>query len=312
MFKKQYLGYFLIGIGGITGAMIVLLFFVSREPGMILPLFLLAAVGCAMVGAVLSFTQLLDHLVKPIVEVIDEDVKDDIEDIVKARVTGAQVMFILTGGLVLVFLFLILKLHKFDAAWGGLPVYIVAFVVAAIGILIVVNTTWFQDQSLRTPLIVYLIPAAGLAISLLLGLGTENPRSLSLDTTAEQVVYNDFTPLAVDFIRVPFSSGVSMSCDGDGCLAVVLIVALVAITLVLVLGSAYIPHFWILSGVVLLSILVIITIHEIRLRPDAPRRMPRPAVEVEPSGSSAEGSYPPVDMPDESKHVTPPREPWPD
>jgi hypothetical protein len=58
----------------------------------------------------------------------------------------------------------------------------------------------------------------------------------------------------------------SSSCDDDACVAIVLIVALVVITLVMVIGSAFIPHFWVLSGMVFLAILTIITIHEIRIR----------------------------------------------
>jgi len=271
VFKRKYLGYFLIGLGGIVGALIVLMFFISREQGLILPLLLISAIGCVVVGSILSFTQYLDHIIQPIVEEIDEDIKDDIADIKARRITNAQVMFVLTGILALVFLYFFLKLHKIEAAWGGIPVYIPAFILAGIGTMIVVNTRWFHNQQLRTPLRIFLIPLLGILISMWLGIQTENPRNLSFDVQ-NQVVYNEFTPLAFDFIRVPFSVGGSvgsLDCDGDACLIAVLVIALIVITLLMVIGSAFIPHFWLLSCLVLLTILMIITIHEIRLRPKA-------------------------------------------
>lgn len=271
VFKRKYLGYFLIGLGGIIGALVVLTFFISRDQGLILPLLLISAMGCVVVGSILSFTRYLDHIIQPIVEEINEDIKDDIEEIKAKRITKAQVMFVMTGILALFFLYFFLKLHKIEAAWGGIPVYIPAFIVAGIGTMIIVNTRWFHNQQLRTPLRIFLIPLIGIVLSMWLGIQTENPGNLSFDVQ-NQVVYNEFTPLAFDFIRVPLSAGSSVGsfdCDEDFCLIVVLVIALIVITLLMVIGSAFIPHFWILSCLVLLTILMIITIHEIRLRPRA-------------------------------------------
>ena len=41
---------------------------------------------------------------------------------------------------------------------------------------------------------------------------------------------------------------------------------LIILTFVLVIGSAMIPHFWLLSGSILLGIMVLIAIHDLRIR----------------------------------------------
>jgi len=56
------------------------------------------------------------------------------------------------------------------------------------------------------------------------------------------------------------------SCDDDICGVVVLVIALVVLTLILVIGSAYIPHFWLFSGTILLGIMALIVIHDLRIR----------------------------------------------
>jgi uncharacterized protein (DUF983 family) len=268
MFKKKYLGFFLMGLGGIVGALVILMNFISRGQVGLLLFLLAAAVGCVALGSVFAFSQILDHIIQPVIVEIDEDVQDDIEDIKTKGMTNALFMFLSTGLAALIFFYFVLKLHKIEATWGGLPVIIPAGIVVVIGTLIVLNTSWFHDQQMPTPLWVFFIPVIGIGLTLILGLQTENRRNLSWNAP-DQVVYNDFNPVASDILNSDFlfsGSDSSSSCDDDACLAIVLIVALVVITLVMVIGSAFIPHFWLLSGMVFLAILTIITIHEIRIR----------------------------------------------
>jgi hypothetical protein len=217
----------------------------------------------------------LDRTIQPVVEEIDADIADDIEDIQARRGTNAQFMLIATLAAALIFFYYVIRLHKLEATWGGIPVIIPAGIVVVVGLLIVLNTRWFHDQHRPTPLWVFFIPAIGIALALILGLQTENRRSFSTNTggnAASEVVYNDVTPLVFGYLD-PFSflsgSGSSVSCDDDACVVVVLVVALVVITLVMVVGAATIPHFWLLSGMVFLTILTIITVHEIRIRRSA-------------------------------------------
>jgi len=52
---------------------------------------------------------------------------------------------------------------------------------------------------------------------------------------------------------------------------VLLVIGLIILVFVLIIGSAMIPHFWLLSGSILLGIMVLIAIHDLGLR-----RVPSP------------------------------------
>jgi len=272
MFNKKYLGLILMAAGGIGGALIITMFSITRGERAVLIFLLAAAVGCVVVGSILIFTRILDRAVQPVVAEIDADLKDDLEDIKAMRATNVQLMVIATLAAALIFFYYVLKLHKLEATWSGVPVIIPAGIVVVVGTLIVLATSWFRNQELPTPLWVFFIPTIGIALALILGLQTENRQSFSSvvsGNAVEQVVYNDVTPMVVGNLD-PFSflsgSGSSASCDDDSCLFLVLIIALVIITLVMVVGAATIPHFWLMSGMVFLTILTIITVHEIRIR----------------------------------------------
>jgi hypothetical protein len=89
-------------------------------------------------------------------------------------------------------------------------------------------------------------------------------------TRQESVEYNT-SPSTLFFLQQ--SAGVGEwglhlgvpSCDGDECL-IFLVIALVILTFILVIGSAFIPHFWLFSGSILLGIMVLMAIHDLRVR----------------------------------------------
>ncbi len=269
MFTKKHLGIILAVFGVLTGVLAVALSLFTREQSAIYLAMISLAVGCVLVGSILIFTRLLDHFARPIVEEIAEDVQDDVEDIKQNRITGAQLMVVITAILALVFLVSIIKLHKFEAAWGGLPVAIPTLIVLAIGIPVVTHTNWFRDQGLKTPFAIFLIPVVGLATSMFLGIyNAEDARNLSLAAN-EGAVYNQFAPSAGNFLAFTGDAISLPECNDDACGVIMLFIALVVLTFVLVIGSAFIPHFWFLSGFIFLTILALITIHEIRYRPAA-------------------------------------------
>ncbi len=121
---------------------------------------------------------------------------------------------------------------------------------------------------------IFLVPTIGFIISVWLGLAkTENMKVLRANPI-EPVSYNTYQPTwivmqGVGNIGESIFSVDLPSCDGDACGYIFLVVALIILTLLLVVGSALIPHFWILSGSLLLGIMVLITIHDLRLRPES-------------------------------------------
>jgi hypothetical protein len=236
---------------------------------------LILAVGCVLLGSILSFSQLLDRLVEPVIVSIDEDIKDDLEDIKAKRLKNVQLMVIITGAAVFIFLMYILKLHKFEATWGKFPVVILTILAAGIVAMVITQTNWFKDQTLTTPLYIFFIPVIGIVLSMILGISrAEDTRNLSR-SVGDTATYNNFVPMGLNIFANTAETGVFdfslPSCNDDACSIIVLVIALIVITFVLVIGSAFIPHFWFLSTWVLLTILTLITIHEIRIRRTAPK-----------------------------------------
>jgi hypothetical protein len=265
MLKKQYLGYALIAGGAVIGALVILLFFITQGERLILSIILVASMVAVVFGSILVFTRILDRHVQKVIEDFNADVGEEIDDFLAGKRTNVQTMFILTILITLAILFLIMKLHKFEATWGGLSVVLCGLVLSGIVALVIRKTTWFQDQHLPTPLGVFFIPVVALVVSLWLGLQTEDLRNLGLDASGA-VAYNTFKPTGFDLFDFGSSSGISFNCSGDGCGELMLVVALIVLALVLVIGSAFIPQFWVVSAFVLVTVMMIITIHEFRIR----------------------------------------------
>jgi hypothetical protein len=265
MFKKRYLGYFLIVGGTIIGGLATLLFFSTRGERVLLSITLVAAVLAVLIGSIILFTKILNQQVQKVIDDFDADVGEEIEDFLAGRRTNVQTMFIVSVLTALAFLFFVLKLHKLDATWGGLSVVLCGLVLSIIVAVIFMNTDWFKDQQLPTPLGAFFIPVVAIVLSMLLGLQTEDLRNLGFDLN-EQVAFNTYQTTGFELFDVGGLPDISFDCNDDGCLVLMLIIALIVIALVLVAGSAAIPHFWVVSVMILLTIMLIITIHEFRTR----------------------------------------------
>ena len=68
-------------------------------------------------------------------------------------------------------------------------------------------------------------------------------------------------------------------CDDDACAYVFLAILFILLTVILVAGAALIPHMWVLSCLVLLTLIALLALHEIRrdrsLRERYGRTVPR-------------------------------------
>lgn len=263
------IGVFLILCGVAAGVLTLLIRFVNRGEGGGYLVMSLMAVGLVVIGSMLTLTRVLDRFAQPLVEDIEGDIQDDLADLKARRFTPAMQMLVATGGLALVFIFLVLRLRKLAAAWDGFPVVIPTLVLMALVTWVVTRSKWFKNQQMKTPRRIFLIPVAGLILSMLLGTQlTENFSGAGWNavdgTRAGQIDTGDPVDFGLDidssFFELP-------DCDDDACEALFLVVALVVLTLILVLGSAFIPHFWFLAGSVLLLVCLLIVLHEIRLRP---------------------------------------------
>jgi hypothetical protein len=270
MSKKVVFSIFLILAGVIAGLLI--LFSYGRSGGnTALTLgFLSVAIFFIITGTVLIFSRLLDRTINPLVDEIQKDIEDDIQDLKERRFTNTHAMIIIIGAAVMLFSFFVFRFHKVEAMWGPIPVVIPTFMCMAALAWFLPRTTWFRDWSDYTPMWIFLIPTCGFILSVWLGLArTENLEVLRANST-QPVSYNTNPNLGNIFLATGDATDFGFSwlsdCDDDVCGAILLVIGLVILTLVLVIGSAYIPHFWLLSGSILVGIMLLIAIHDLRIR----------------------------------------------
>jgi hypothetical protein len=270
MSKKVVFSIILILAGVIAGLLI--LFSYGRSGGnTALTLgFLSVAIFFIITGTVLIFSRLLDRTINPLVDEIQKDIEDDIQDLKERRFTNTHAMIIIIGAAVMLFSFFVFRFHKVEAMWGPIPVVIPTFMCMAALAWFLPRTTWFRDWSDYTPMWIFLIPTCGFILSVWLGLArTENLEVLRANST-QPVSYNTNPNLGNIFLATGDATDFGFSglsdCDDDVCGAILLVIGLVILTLVLVIGSAYIPHFWLLSGSILVGIMLLIAIHDLRIR----------------------------------------------
>jgi hypothetical protein len=269
MSKKTILSIFLVLIGVIGGLIIIIGYAMSGGKTAITLGFLMIAIACIITGSVMAFSRLLDRQVNPLVEELHKDIEDDIQDLKEQRMTNTIWMLIIIGIASLVFSVFVFRLHKMEAMWGPIPVIFPTFIGMGLLAWFVPRTRWFQTP-VYTPMWIFLIPTIGFILTIGVGLGkTEN---MGLMRASNQGIMEYNAIRSTGFILQDISSagnwGFNLDipdCDGDDC-AVLLVIGLIILTLILVIGSAMIPHFWLLSGSILLGIMVLIAIHDLRIR----------------------------------------------
>jgi hypothetical protein len=270
MSKKVVFSIFLI-LAGVMGGLLIL-FSYGRSGGNIgLTLgFLSVAIFFIMTGTVLIFSRLLDRTVNPLVEEIHKDIEDDLRDLKERRFTNTHAMMLIIGAAVILFSFFVFRFHKVEAMWGPIPVVIPTFICMAALAWFLPRTEWFRDWSDYTPMWVFLIPTCGFVLSVWLGLANTENMAVLRATYTEPVSYNSNPNVGNIFLATGDISDFGLSglpdCDDDVCGVILLVIGLVILTLVLVIGSAFIPHFWLLSGSILVGIMLLIAIHDLRIR----------------------------------------------
>jgi hypothetical protein len=271
MAKKTILAIVLIGLGAITGLLTAISFMESGGKAGITITAFLAAAGFIITGTILIFTRVLDQLVNPVLDEIDKDIEDDLQDIKSGRFTNTFWMIIITGIAAFVFSFFVFRFHKLEARWGSIPVAIPTILGVGALAIYLPTTRWFKNKSFHTPMGVFLIPVVGLILTLILGISTtENVRAV-FSTRQQGVEY--YPTEAVGFVvdeGLDFGGGIfdfvgSIS-SGDDSGLIFIVIFLIALVFILVLGSAMFPHFWLLSGSLILSLMALIAIRDLRLR----------------------------------------------
>lgn len=274
MSKKTILAIILIFLGISTGLLVLFLYSMSGGKVPITLLFMSMAIACIITGSILGFSRLLDRSVIPVLDEIHKDIEDDIQDLKKLRFTNTIWMIAISGISGLAFLFFVLRLHKLEAMWGAIPVAIPTLIGMIALAWFIPRTLWFQNSRVYTPMWVFLIPAAGLFFTLVFGITQTENLSVIRASPQESIEYNSYQYTGYFFEDVLGAGEWGMqldflSCDGEEC-GFLLVIALIILTFILVIGSALIPHFWFFSGTILLSIMALISIHDLRVRRSKP------------------------------------------
>jgi F0F1-type ATP synthase assembly protein I len=252
--------------------------------------FLLVAAGlCSTTGFVLYFPTWLDKATLPLpaqrlVDRVMVEVEDDIEAARQCRITTTHGMALATLVLSIVFVALVLAYAKLDATWGGIPVLIPTAIAIFFAIFVMTQSRWYRRRSFRTPAGTFLVPLAGIVVATSLGIYMTEPLEAGGSSAYQRATASGGPAAAYDYSATraywiyldwftPGSTEAGIpnidigSCDGDECLVLLLIIALVVVTVSLVVGSILIPHFWVLAGFTLLTIMGMIALRELRVRP---------------------------------------------
>lgn len=190
-----------------------------------------------------------------------------------------QAYFIGTAASLIVWMFVVYQYGKFSPVhnWWGVPI----FFIATIALLIAGLVGWYATSSLVyasklsfKPMVISIV---GLIVITFVGIHYTEPSSQTVQTRGisrqESYSYSDTRSgnWYFSFGGGSSSSGSSSSSDafddmdGEGVLALLLILVVIA----LIIGSAFVPHLWVVAGAIMLGLLMSFTVWQImERRPD--------------------------------------------
>jgi hypothetical protein len=237
--------------------------------------FILALAMLTITSTILIPGVLLPNIRSPHPEFLSDDLEDEWRDVQERRI--ARPLIVMLGGAIaaLLYLWCIFYYGKVtNAFWfGWLPVGVAAIGLSLLLVAVVRRTPWYNNRYFRTPNVVILIAFAGYALSLLLGIAMTEPpiprQPAQPPTTAGLGIdYGYVGTRAYDLTRNSFEIGpvpdVTMpDCDDDACGYLFLFALFLILTVILVAGAALIPHMWVLSCLVLLTLIFLMILHEL-------------------------------------------------
>jgi hypothetical protein len=237
--------------------------------------FILALVLLTITSTIVIPGLLLPNIISPHPEFLSDDLEDEWTEL--RQHTIARPHILLLGGVIsaLTYLWCVFYYGKpTNAFWfGWLPVGVAAIALSLLLFAFVRRTDWYNNRYYRTPTWVMLVAFAGFASALFLGIfmTEQNPPGQSdRSLTAERGVdYGYVGSRAYYITRQYLNIGPTPEitfpdCDDDACTYVFLAILFMLLTAILVAGAALIPHMWVLSSLVLLTLIALLALHEIR------------------------------------------------
>jgi hypothetical protein len=238
-------------------------------------IFILALVALTITSTVLIPGLLLPNITSPHPEFLSDDLEDEWNEL-RQRTISRPHIFLLGGAISsLAYLWCVFYYGKLtNAIWfGWMPVGVAAIALSLVLFAFVRRTGWYNNRLFQTPTWVMLVAFAGFSAALFLGIfmteqvpPAQNDQSL---TTEANVDYGYVGSRAYYITRQYLNFGpvpeiTFPDCDDDACAYVFLAVLFVVLTTILVAGAALVPHMWVLSCLVLLTLIALLALHEVR------------------------------------------------
>jgi MFS family permease len=237
--------------------------------------FILALVVLKMTSTILIPGLLLPNVTSPHSEFLTDDLEDEWKELRQRTISRPHIL--LLGGAIstLVYVWCVFYYGKpTNALWFvWMPVGVAAIVLSLLLFAFARRTDWYNNRFYRTPTWVMLIAFAGFALALFLGIFMTEQAAASasgqLLAAETDVDYGYVGSRAYYVTRQYLDVGPTPQitfpdCDDDACAYMFLAILLIFLTAVLVVGAALIPHMWVLSCLVLLTLIALLALHEIR------------------------------------------------
>jgi hypothetical protein len=238
-------------------------------------IFFLALVLLTMTSTVLIPGLLLPNSTSPHPEFLSDDLEDEWTELRQRTISRPHIL--LLGGVIsaLTYFWCLFYYGKLtNAFWfGWLPVGVAAIGLSLVLFAFVRRTDWYNNRFYRTPTWVMLVAFAGFASALFLGIfmteqapPVQNEQSL---TAENDIDYGYVGTRAYYITRQYLNIGPTPEitfpdCDDEACAYLFLAMLFILLTVILVTGAALIPHMWVLSCLVLLTLIALLALHEIR------------------------------------------------
>jgi hypothetical protein len=265
MGRDKVLGVILVGLSVVSAPGLGLLLLRERS----LPLIVFAGPAVVfLLGLLFIFTDWLETSLRigDEIEEMPKLVEDDIQALFYGRITWTHYMVAVTVLTAIVLAALLVWYKKWEASWGPVNVLMISATMVAVTLVVGLRSYWFQRREQRTRRQVFVIPLAGLILSVALGLYCAEPKEFGGQTRSsgfpsEAARWSASRSSDFDILGITGGGNLDLDIDCDGDLCLVLL--LVLIVTVCVVSSAFIPHFWVLAGHLLLTIMALIALRDL-------------------------------------------------
>ncbi|MFN2135265.1 MAG: hypothetical protein ACK2UK_04880 [Candidatus Promineifilaceae bacterium] len=222
-----------------------------------------------LIGMTLTFFKVIQSrlAIEDEIEQFPRLIADDLEQLGRRELHPTHWYVFTTVIAVLIESILLIRFHKIEASWGPINVMVAAAVVFSAATAYTVRSRLFQQRHSRMSSHFFVLPAIGWLICIGIGITFAEPREYGgvsalerSNNGQEQALVAAGRSRAANYaLDVGSDITFDLDCDSEGCLILFLFV----IVLVCILASAFIPHFWVVATILLLTLMGVFSLREL-------------------------------------------------